>query len=44
MADSFDPKAFQTILDHDNHETRAALRDLSKDSIFAPHYNVSLRY
>ena len=44
MADPFDAAEFQRIIDHDNHDTRRAMRELSKDPIFIPRYNVSLRY
>lgn len=32
----------QDLLEHDNHETRKALRSLFKDSLFTPRYNISL--
>ena len=33
---AFDPEALQRILDHDNHETRRAMKDLMKDDLFVP--------
>jgi hypothetical protein len=33
---SFDPVALQRVLDHDNHETRRAMKDLMKDDLFVP--------
>ena len=38
----FDTGAMQHLLEHDNHETRAALRDLFKDELFVPRYAVPL--
>ena len=32
----------QDLLEHDNQKTRKALRDLFKDSLFTPRYNISL--
>ena len=39
---NFDVDAMQHLLEHDNHETRAGLRELFKDEIFTPRYNISL--
>lgn len=33
---SFDTEAMQRVLDHDNHETRRAMKDLMKDDLFVP--------
>lgn len=33
---AFDPEALQRILDHDNYETRRAMKDLMKDDLFVP--------
>ena len=41
-APTFDIGAMQHLLEYDNHETRAELRELFKDEIFVPRYNVSL--
>lgn len=41
---SFDPKTLQYLLDHDNHEMRERLRNLQKDPLFIPKFNVSMRY
>lgn len=38
----FDLKSLQNLLEHDNHDTRQALRELFKHPIFTPRYNVSL--
>ncbi|EIE22640.1 acyl-CoA oxidase [Coccomyxa subellipsoidea C-169] len=40
---AFDPEALQRILDHDNHETRRAMKDLMKDDLFVPRYDMDLR-
>jgi acyl-CoA oxidase len=38
----FDNKTMQNLLEHDNHDTRAQLRELFKDKLFTPRYNISL--
>ncbi|MFT4970078.1 MAG: acyl-CoA oxidase [Chitinophagales bacterium] len=38
----FDHAKMQNLLEHDNHETRAQLRDLFKDPLFIPRYNIPL--
>ena len=35
-------RALQDLLEYDNQQTRQALRDLFKDSLFTPRYNISL--
>ena len=42
MDTPFDLKSLQNLLEHDNQDTRQALRELFKDPIFTPRYNVSL--
>jgi acyl-CoA oxidase len=39
---NFNVRAMQDLLEHDNQATRSQLRDLFKDSLFTPRYNVSL--
>ena len=38
----FDRKETANLLDHHNHKTREGLRELFKDPIFVPKYNMSL--
>jgi acyl-CoA oxidase len=38
----FKSDKLQHFLEHDNHETRAQLRTLFKDSLFTPRFNISL--
>ena len=38
----FDASKMARFLDHDNHETRAALKDLFQDSLFTPRYAIPL--
>ncbi|RHZ40444.1 hypothetical protein DYB26_001903 [Aphanomyces astaci] len=39
---TFNPSTVSRLLDHDNHDTRAKLRELFKDPIYRPKYNVPL--
>ena len=39
---TFDHAAMQHLLEHDNHDTRASLREVFKDEIFTPRYAVPL--
>lgn len=39
---SFDTSKLQFILEHDNHDTRAALKELFKDELYTPRYAISL--
>jgi hypothetical protein len=41
---NFDTNKLMRLLDHDNHETRQKFRELMKDPIFIPRYDVSLRF
>lgn len=38
----FKVSALQDLLEHDNQDTRAQLRDLFKDELFTPRFNISL--
>ena len=38
----FNGSAMQDLLEHDNQATRAELRELFKDTLFTPRYNISL--
>ncbi len=42
MNTTLDVKSLQNLLEHDNQDTRQALRELFKDPLFTPRYNVSL--
>ncbi|KAL6056786.1 acyl-Coenzyme A oxidase [Balamuthia mandrillaris] len=42
QAPSFDVKEMTALLDHDNHETRARLREFLKDPLFVVKNNISL--
>ena len=35
-------RTLQDLLEYDNQQTRQALRDLFKDPLFTPRYNISL--
>jgi acyl-CoA oxidase len=39
---TFDVEKLRFILEHDNHETRAALKELFKDELYTPRYAISL--
>ena len=39
---NFDITAMQALLEHDNHETRSQLRELFKDELFTPRFNIPL--
>ncbi|MCB0846852.1 MAG: hypothetical protein KDE26_26565, partial [Bacteroidetes bacterium] len=34
--------AMQELLEHDNHETRSQLKELFKDPLFIPRFNISM--
>ncbi|MEE2960643.1 MAG: acyl-CoA dehydrogenase [Myxococcota bacterium] len=40
--DNFDLKSLTNLLEHDNFETRAGLKELFKDELFTPRYNLTL--
>lgn len=39
---AFDQSDMQRLLEHDNHETRAALKALFRDEVFIPRYAIRL--
>ena len=39
---TFDVERLRFILEHDNHETRAALKELFKDELYTPRYAIPL--
>ncbi|ETV98078.1 hypothetical protein H310_09362 [Aphanomyces invadans] len=39
---TFNPSTVSRLLDHDNHDTRAKLRELFKDPLYRPKYNIPL--
>ena len=42
LESSFDVEKLRFILEHDNHDTRAALKELFKDELYTPRYAIPL--
>ena len=44
MSEKFDRAAFQRVIENDNYESREKYRELGRDPIMTPVYNISLSY
>ena len=41
-SNNIDTKSFQRLIEHDNFETRERLKEMGRDPLFIPRYNISL--